>query len=85
MQNNYDWANSPEQLVERSFLYAAVYGERKDLIDRSRVYRVALQYLHKFRYDAQGAYVGEKPHALRFVVNDPSTGTAVLRDWYPLD
>lgn len=84
-QNSSDWANYPGQLIEREIATKGLFAERKDLIDRSRVYRIELRFLNQFRYDRLGAYIGDKPNQYRFLINDPTLAIGVQRTWAPLE
>lgn len=84
-QNGWDWANYGGQQIERAIQQLGVFADRKDLQDRSRVYRVELRFLDQFRYDRLGSFVGQKPNLYRFTVDDPTLNKAILRDWFPVE
>jgi hypothetical protein len=66
-----------------------ILTERKDLVDGTRVYRVALKYLARFKQDYSGYYFDVPPHKYRLTVADPTAGNeeigkppvGILRDW----
>jgi hypothetical protein len=82
-QDGFEYANSPQQVMERDCAWRAIPSERKTLIDGRWVYRVELRYLNVFAYDEVSAFIGVKPKIIRFTTTDPTEGIVIVKDWAP--
>lgn len=74
--------------VESFFGSLSVPADRIDLIDRTRIYRILLQYMWRFPYDRNGSYVTLPGHLdpntwFRFSVNYPAPNILAVNEWMP--
>jgi hypothetical protein len=69
--------------IESAFGQNGAFGDRLDLINRTRVYRVEIQYLWRFPSDINGPYLTVPGKTFRFQVSDPSIGIKAINEWMP--
>lgn len=75
----------PYHDIEYVLMSKRTPADRIDRMDGVRVYRVGVQWLWRFPYDAISVYIFNPPlPQYRFVLNDPTIGYALLNDWTPV-
>jgi hypothetical protein len=76
---------TPFQQVEDELASRNIGGERIDLLNGSRIYRVRVQDLWRVDSDGNGPFIGRPPsNQWRFSITDPTLGVVALNDWMPL-
>lgn len=59
-------------------------AERIDLVNGSRIYRVAFHSLWRLPSDKKGPFITVPGMKIRFGVNDPTVGIATVNEWWPV-
>jgi hypothetical protein len=75
---------SPFSDVEMDLVGRCIPGEKRDLIDGSRVYRVDAAYLFYTNSDFFGPYLGFPQKMYRFMITDPTIGIHPVSEWMPV-
>lgn len=72
--------------IEQTIAGSGASGDKCDLPDGTRVYRIPLMHMWRFGKDRNGAFIGRAPLPVwRFQVVDPSAGVPLASFWMPLN
>lgn len=69
--------------IESAFATLSAPGERLDLIDGTRLYRVEIKYLWRFPSDKLGHFIPAVQKIFRFQVDRPRPNVGPTNEWMP--
>lgn len=69
--------------IESAFAMLSAPGERLDLIDGTRLYRVEVKYLWRFPSDKLGHFIPVLQKLFRFQVDRPRPNVGATNEWMP--